>query len=205
MLQVSHLVVHRGGRALFADLSFRVNAGARLLVRGRNGAGKTSLLRVLAGLSRPEAGVLMWEGQMRADGLGPLCCFAGHSPALHGELSVAENLAFWASLGPVRLAWREALQQVGLGAASNLEVRRLSAGQRRRVAFARVLISTAPVWLLDEPLSNLDASGRVIVDAAVRAHRERGGIAVITTHESDTAADALTSELHIPSAGEQGA
>ena len=202
MLQVDQLSGGRGGRLLFADIGFRLDPGAQLLIRGSNGSGKTTLLRILAGLSRGETGTICWQARTQADGLRDLCCYAGHTPALHGDLTIAENIAFWAAIEPAASTPERAIERVGLRAARNLEVRRLSAGQRRRAAFARVLLSLAPVWLLDEPLSNLDAEGRAVVQAAIREHRDAGGMVIVATHDVTAGPDPQTSELRIGSRGE---
>jgi heme exporter protein A len=202
VLQAEDLSIWRGERCLFQQLSFQLAPGEQLVLRGDNGAGKTTLLRILAGLTRPESGVLRWHGVALSAGLRAQCCYAGHTPALHPDLTVQQNLAFWAKLAGAPPAWDSALERLGITAQRDIEVRRLSAGQRRRAGLARLLFARSPVWLLDEPLSNLDSTGRATIEAALSAHRAAGGIAVIASHEAVAAG---TSILQLGTAPERAA
>jgi heme exporter protein A len=181
------LTLWRGTTCLFEDLSFAVPAGTALLIEGPNGAGKTSLLRVIAGLTQPESGAVTWQGiefrqQLRAGHLR--LAFSGHALALKPELSTRANLQFFAMLSGMTGRIGEILELMGLGACADLEVRQLSAGQKRRAALARILLSRADLWLLDEPQTNLDAAGRQSVERAIRRHLGEGGLVVVAAHQS---------------------
>jgi heme exporter protein A len=180
------LTLWRGTRCLFESLSFLLPAGAALLIEGPNGAGKTTLLRVIAGLTMPESGNITWQGsslvkQVQAGRLS--LAFSGHALGLKSELTTRENLHFFARLTgrPARMA--EILEATGLRDCADLDVRLLSAGQKRRAALARVLLSDASLWLLDEPQTNLDAAGRLYLEQAISAHIASGGTLVVAAHQ----------------------
>lgn len=181
------LTLWRGTTCLFEDLSFVVPAGAALLIEGPNGSGKTSLLRVIAGLTMPESGAVTWQGgdfraQLRTGQLR--LAYSGHALALKTELSARDNLRFFAQLSGLGARVSEIIEFTGLGTCADLEVRLLSAGQKRRAALARMLLSAADLWLLDEPQTNLDAAGRQTLEAAIRHHLEQGGTLVVAAHQS---------------------
>jgi len=181
------LVCRRGEREVLAGLSFALAAGDALLLTGRNGAGKSSLLRLMAGLLPPFGGVLSWnETNVTADPAAHRArvAFVGDRDAVKPGLSVAGNLAAWASLfgADVATAVPSALGTFGLAALADLPARYLSAGQRRRLALARLLLSPRPLWLLDEPHAGLDAASVRTLEDTVRAHRSRGGMAVVASH-----------------------
>ena len=163
----------RGGRLLFEGLSFALAPGGAGLVTGPNGAGKSSLIRVAAGLLPPASGRVESEGA---------CALLGESAALDPELTLGGALRFWAGLDADRAAADGALAAVALDALAQVPVRLLSTGQRRRAALARVIASGAPVWLLDEPANGLDATSVGLLEAAIAAHRARGGIVLAATH-----------------------
>jgi heme exporter protein A len=181
-LHVDNLACRRAGRHVFSGVSFTLGAGEALLVTGRNGAGKSTLLGALAGLLGHETGTV------RADGVGdrtlPECLhLVAHRDALKNALTVAENLRFAAALlGSPGLSPEEALAHVGLASASALPVAFLSAGQRRRVALARLLVSRRPLWLLDEPLTALDAGSQARLLDLLRQHLSMGGLLLAATH-----------------------
>jgi len=186
-LAVADLCLWRGERCLVDGLGFRVAAGEALWLRGANGVGKTSLLRVLAGLVRPERGAIAWRGRdpwLHAAEFRAELLFVGHLDALKRALSARENLAVDGALrGSVSAAAVEvALAALGVAAVADLPVAQLSAGQRRRVALARLALSRAALWLLDEPTTNLDADGQGAVASLVAAHLAGGGLAVIASH-----------------------
>lgn len=186
-LAAEHLHVWRGDTHLLRDLTFQVRAGQCLQVIGRNGAGKTTLLRSLCGLTPIESGRVLWCGEETArsrDGFHDALAFIGHDAALKADLSARENLHFGVGLRR-RIDARgidTALARVELGALDR-PVRSLSAGQRRRVALAQLLLLDCPLWILDEPTSNLDASGQRLVGDLLAAHLAGGGLAVVATHQ----------------------
>jgi len=183
-LRVSALAGGRGERWLFADLDFVVPPGRILLLRGPNGAGKTSLLMTLATIVRPFGGTIEIEGRDPEQPIGAEIGLFGHRPAIKPRLSVGENLRFWTELygGDVG-AVGDGLDLVGLGPIGALDAGYLSAGQTRRLALARLVLSNRPVWLLDEPTSALDKQGESLVGALIDRHLDRGGLAVSATHQ----------------------
>jgi len=183
LLQAEGLAAFRGERLVFRDLSFSVAAAGALVLVGANGSGKSTLLRLLAGLVRPIAGQLRWDGD---DALADLAAHAarvtyvGHLDAVKPGLTAAENLAFAARMGQGAVG--DALEALGLDDLAEVPARYLSAGQKRRVALARLALSAAPLWLLDEPTVGLDTASQELVGAVLTAHRARGGIIVAATH-----------------------
>jgi heme exporter protein A len=182
-LVASNLGCARGGRQVFRDLSFAVGAGEALLVTGPNAVGKSSLLRLVAGLVRPQEGQLEFAGGDGELTVGEQAHYLGHQDALKPSLSVAENLAFWADfLGGGRTKGAAALAAVGLGALTHLPATYLSAGQRRRLSLARLIVVERPIWLLDEPTSALDVAGQAMLAELMRAHLAQGGLILAATH-----------------------
>jgi heme exporter protein A len=173
----------RGGREVFSGLDFAASAGEALAVTGRNGSGKTSLLRLIAGLLRPEGGSIGLEGGDGELTLPEQAHLLGHRDALKPALSVKENLAFWQEfLGGEAFGLAQCLEAVGLDHASGLPAAFLSAGQRRRLSVARLLAVRRPIWLLDEPTNALDTSGQAMFAALMRDHLARGGLIIAATH-----------------------
>jgi heme exporter protein A len=173
----------RGGREVFAGLDFEAASGEAVAVVGRNGSGKTSLLRLIAGLLIPAGGTIALDGGDAELTLPEQCHYLGHRDALKPALSVAENLSFWADfLGGERLDAHESLATVGLDHATHLPAAFLSAGQRRRLSLARLLTVRRPVWLLDEPTTALDVAGQDMFGALMRDHLARGGLIIAATH-----------------------
>jgi heme exporter protein A len=173
----------RGGREVFEGVNFAVEAGEALAITGRNGAGKTTLLRLIAGLLEPARGHLELAGGAPDTTLAEQAHYMGHRDALKPALSVQENLAFWyAFLGGRDAPAASALDTVGLGGLAGLPAGYLSAGQRRRLALARLIAAPRPVWLLDEPTAALDSAGQLRLAELMRAHLAGGGIIVAATH-----------------------
>ncbi len=181
MLRAQGLAALRGERLVFAHIAFAVPPGGALLLEGPNGSGKSTLLRVVAGLGRAEAGTLTWSGE---DALSDRTAHAarvaylGHLDAVKPGLTTAENLAFWAG----RAEAEAALDRLGLLKLADLPARMLSAGQKRRLALARLALSPAPIWLLDEPTLGLDSASVARLGAILATHREAGGLVLAATH-----------------------
>jgi heme exporter protein A len=187
-LIVSSLEVWRGERRLFNDLSFELTPGQTALITGPNGSGKTSLLRVLAGLSVPAEGAVTWNGSSVSrlvPELRATIAYQGHLLGLKKDLTVTENLEFYRALWAGEGAIEPLLGELRLNEFADREIRYLSAGQRRRVALGCMRLRRARLWLLDEPLTNLDAAGAEVISAWLREHTAAGGTAVIATHQAD--------------------
>jgi heme exporter protein A len=186
-LTVEKIHVWRGDRHVLKGVSLALRPGELLQVAGPNGTGKSTLLRVACGLLRPEQGRVAWCGRP-ISGIRPQfqrdLVYAAHEPALKGDLTALENLRYLVGLKrSVRTAELEAaLERTGVAACAPLPVRVLSAGQRRRVALARVLAMQSPLWMLDEPFTNLDAAGSALVTDLLREHVEAGGMALVVAH-----------------------
>jgi heme exporter protein A len=186
-LSVEKVHVWRGDRHVLQGVSAQIQPKELLHISGPNGAGKTTLLRVVSGLLRPEQGSVTWLGQSidanRTDYQATLA-YASHEPALKGDLTALENLRFAVGLKRLVAAdeLRAALERTGVGACADLPARVLSAGQRRRVALARVLAMQASVWLLDEPYANLDTAGSDLVSELLQVHVAAGGLALVVAH-----------------------
>jgi heme exporter protein A len=179
------LACRRGERLIFRRLDFTLPAGGVLVLVGPNGSGKSSLLRMMAGLTPPESGTLAWAGTDIREDDGAHHArlhFIGHSDALKPVLSAAETLAFWTKMRGATGDVGTALARFGLANAADLPCRYLSAGQKRRLALARLIAAPAPLWLLDEPLTSLDSDAAAQLLAAIAAHRATGGRVVLSTH-----------------------
>jgi heme exporter protein A len=185
-LSASDLACIRSGREVFRGVAFSVPAGGALLVVGRNGAGKSSLLRMIAGLVRVAAGRLELEGGDLELPVAEQAHYLGHQDAVKGALTVAENLRFWARyLGGAPAAdelSETALDAVGLAPLADLPAAYLSAGQKRRLSLARLIAVERPIWLLDEPTSALDAASQDRLAALMRRHLDTGGLILAATH-----------------------
>jgi len=189
MLSADDIECVRGTRRLFSGVSFELDRGECLLVQGPNGSGKTSLLRILCGLARPERGRVLWNREpiaAIADDYRDAFLYCGHANALKDDLTPSENLRALAAIagrpadGASAIA---ALEALGVAPLDALPVRALSQGQKRRVALARLALAARRLWILDEPLNSLDADAARTLAALVDEHLERGGIAVLTSHQ----------------------
>ena len=187
MLEADNLECVRGDRRLFAGLGFKLAAGELLYLQGKNGSGKTSLLRMLIGLLPPEAGEIRWQGaSIKSDEFRADLCYLGHLNAIKEELTPLENLLAAARLADEELSEDDALdalEQVGLAGREDLACKYLSQGQKRRVALARLVVDRRPLWILDEPFVALDVAAVDWLAGIISGHLQRGGMAVMTTHQ----------------------
>ena len=175
-LEARGLACSRGFATLFRDVSFRAGAGQWIAVRGPNGSGKTTLLRCVAGLTRADAGEVLRDGAL---------LYSGHLAGLKDDFTALENLRVSLALRGVSIlpdAAAEALDRAGLAERRHLPARRLSAGQRRRIGLARLMLDPAPIWILDEPLTALDDAGQSLFCELLARHLDRGGAALLATH-----------------------
>jgi heme exporter protein A len=186
VISVSNLAVARGGVTVLQGLGFAVQGGQALVLRGPNGAGKTTLLRTLAGLQPPVAGTI--------DAFPDAVAYAAHADGLKAPLTVAENLGFWAAVygGP---APDRAIRALNLASLTHRRAGELSAGQKRRLGLARLLVTGRPLWLLDEPTVSLDAASVTLFAGVVRGHMAEGGAAIIATHADLGLPEAETLDL----------
>ena len=189
-LAVLDLECFRGDRLLFSELNFTLKPAQLLQIEGANGSGKTSLLRILCGLSRPSGGEVHWRGRdilnQRPVYFSEMA-YLGHSLGIKPELSAAENLRVALALAGVRLPPADlyrALETTGLAGCEHMPARSLSAGQKQRIALARLLACPSMLWILDEPFTALDVAGIALVKGLLENHLERGGMAVLTSHQA---------------------
>ncbi len=186
-LSADGLTLFRGERCLFRELDFALDPGELLLLEGRNGSGKTSLMRAVAGLIELEEGAVSWEGlpvREQRQVFNNNFVWMAHRVGFKADLTLLENLAFEATLRPQ--SGRDlgfVLDRLGIGRLRQLPLRALSAGQQRRVALARLLLADVPLWLMDEPVTNLDRQGRALVIELVREHLQGGGMAMMAAHQ----------------------
>ena len=203
ILQVRDLACRRGPALLFSGLSFEVASGELLCVRGPNGCGKTTLLRCVTGLTRPDDGAVLWHGepaQTDPERMRAGTAYAGHLPGLKDDLSADENLEFMLRLrgaGSTPEERREALAAVGLEKRRRIPARRLSAGQRRRIGLARLALDPAELWVLDEPLTALDDAGQALFVDLLDRHLAAGGLALVATHHRLAPASGVVRELRL--------
>ncbi len=184
-LAVSDLGCRRGGRLVFSGLRFSLEPGEALVLRGPNGSGKSTLLRCLAGLLPPASGKIAWQGNAVADdpdAHGRRLGYVGHQDGVSHDLSAAENLRFWAALDGGGWPPSDALAAFGLAEIADRPARELSQGQRRRLALARLLLTPASLWLVDEPMAGLDEAAADAFCALASRHMEAGGCLVASAH-----------------------
>jgi heme exporter protein A len=189
LVEVENLTCERGGRRIFRDISFAAATGQVLTLEGPNGAGKSSALRILSGLLPAASGAIrmqMTAGYAVTDSeeRGKLTGWIGHNDGVKAQLTVLENAQFFAALYGARIDVVGVLDHVGLKRLSELPAQYLSAGQRKRLGLARLILSNRPLWLLDEPLSSLDVAGRRVAAELIGEHCDNGGIAIVATHET---------------------
>lgn len=190
ILEARAITCVRGERQLFSDLNLQVFAGQCLHVRGVNGVGKTSLLRLLTGLASPEAGEIFWNGAPITRDVSEYhsqLLFSGHRDALKEDLTALENLRMYAAIDGLTISEKEAfaaLWRFGLKGREDLPVNCLSAGQKKRVLMTRMLIRRAQVWILDEPFNALDTSAVAELQALIGEHLESNGVVVLTSHQA---------------------
>ncbi|MBA3113282.1 cytochrome c biogenesis heme-transporting ATPase CcmA [Salmonella enterica] len=185
MLEARELHCERDERTLFSGLSFTVGAGEWVQVTGGNGAGKTTLLRLLTGLARPDGGEVYWQGEpLRRvrDSFHHSLLWIGHQPGIKTRLSALENLRFFHHDGDIAQCL-EALAQAGLAGFEDVPVAQLSAGQQRRVALARLWLTRAALWVLDEPFTAIDVNGVERLTQRMAQHTAQGGMVILTTHQ----------------------
>lgn len=201
MLEANNLTCVRDERTLFNDLSFTVSAGDIVQIEGANGAGKTSLLRILAGLSRAEQGEVLWQQKPirhQRETWHAALLYLGHQPGVKAVLTARENLHFYhASQSEASLM--AALEEVDLTGFEDVAVSQLSAGQQRRVALARLWLSRSPLWILDEPLTAIDKSGVEKLMALFNLHADNGGAVILTTHQDLPSAHRTVRKIRLTS------
>ena len=186
MLTIDNLSFFKDDKQIFANLGFSVSVGSALIITGKNGCGKSSLLKIIAGISKPNCGKISWGGvdveEMRCD-FNADTQFLGHKNFLKPELTVAENLSFYAKLADTEIALASALNFFNLDAIANQKIKQLSAGIQKRVMLAKLLACPATLWLLDEPSTNLDLAGKEKLHGLIKTRIKEDGLVIIATHD----------------------
>lgn len=198
-LVVNNLSCSRDERMLFSGLSFNLQAGQVLLLEGSNGSGKTSLLRILCGLREADCGEISWCGSLIADSSYYAdMAYVGHADGTKKELTVLENLRFALAINtPGHYSIEEALQKVQLAGFDDNSVLTLSAGQKRRLSLARLLITHNILWILDEPFTSLDRQGIELIESLIASHVQQGGMVILTSHHDLTLAHLNLKRIHL--------
>ena len=200
-LEAADLTCIRDDRTLFSDLAFRVGPGEALLLEGRNGSGKTSLLRILCGIRLPDAGRINWCGEdinrLGAD-YYEHTAYVGHRDGIKLDLTPLENLAMARALGkPNATTLEAALEKVDLYGFEDVLARNLSAGQQRRLALARLLVTDTVLWILDEPFTSLDVHGIQVIEELLDNHTSRGGMLAVTSHHAVNLANTAIQRINL--------
>lgn len=199
-LEALQLSCIRDERVLFSELSFTLNSGQILLIEGANGAGKTSLLRILTGFRKPDTGDLFWNDDAIDDDTQEFyqdTAYIGHHNGLKDTLTAEENLRYAQALASTALTIDDALEQVGLDGYQQTLVRFMSAGQRRRLALARLLCTRKALWILDEPFTSLDRASIKLFENFIETHVSQGGLAIMTSHHNTSIPRTLLQKIHL--------
>lgn len=200
MLSVKHLSCEKRDRLLFEQLSFDINPGELCHVQGLNGAGKTSLLRILCGLSQPSQGEVLWQGETIAsvrETFHQELIYLGHKPGVNVSMTPCENLHFWCQQHGMKQShdWYRILHNIGLVGLEDMPAAHLSAGQLRRVALCRLWLKPAKIWILDEPFTALDVKGIKLLTNTMQQHLDSGGCIILTSHQNLDMASVKVLEL----------
>ena len=198
-LEVTNLTMARGSHTLFQDLSATVSSNDVLWIQGDNGIGKTTLLEALAGLSRPDGGDVSWFEGEQLTFANQLVAYQPHKTYTKASLSAKEDLSFWAKIYNTSSLVAQSLDYVGLSTRKDVSSQNLSAGQRRRLALAKLIVSQKPVWIMDEPGAAMDSDGITLIDFLISQHIGRGGSAIIASHDTTRKLSAKTRALTLRS------
>ena len=190
----------RGGHPLFSGINLKIVSGDLVWIGGDNGIGKSSLLRLMTGLSRPDDGHIVWTRGAAECEAKELIAYQGHQDAFKPTLSAAEALEFWADVMDKPADSAALLTAVGLSEKMNVPCGHLSAGQKRRLSLARLILSQKPIWIMDEPTAAMDAEGVALIHGLIAAHLSRGGSAIIASHQAPHIAGAATRQLILKAA-----
>ncbi|MFI3180132.1 MAG: cytochrome c biogenesis heme-transporting ATPase CcmA [Methylococcales bacterium] len=198
-LEARNLSCIRDERVLFSDLNFTLNSGQVLLIEGRNGAGKTSLLRILTGFRKSDEGDLFWNNELIDDTqeFYQDTAYIGHNNGLKESLTAEENLHYAQALAISTLTIDDALEQVGLNGYQETFVRFMSAGQKRRLALARLLCTHKPLWILDEPFTSLDRASIKLFENFIGTHANQGSLVIMTSHHDTSIPHTLLQKIHL--------
>lgn len=194
-MNLSNVRVERGRKPLFNGLSFTLDSGGLIWVQGTNGIGKTSLLRLAAGLSMPDSGTISWRAEGNPCKAEHITAYQAHGNALKRQFTALEELTFWARLYSYHGSPINMLEHVGLHQRAHVKTGMLSAGQKRRLAIARLLVSQRPLWVMDEPVAAMDAAGQSLIIDIINEHIDRGGAALVASHDSIRSFSGPTSVL----------